>query len=199
MFNINEFKSQGLPFAGARPTHFFVQIFPPFSSENTKRIQFACQSASLPAFIQEYVEVPYFGRRVKYPGDRVFQDWQVDIVNDADFAIRAIMERWHNELNALISNKMSEDLWPTRGKTTAEVTQLNGIGDPIRAYRFVGLFPTQISQIDLSYAATNQIESFVVNFAYDYYEPLVQSTTSDTYNPITPDDGNFNSIPIVAG
>ena len=49
------------------------------------------------------------------------------------------------------------------------VNQLDRAGKPIKAYTLVGCFPTDISPIDLSYEATDQIEEFSVTLAYSYF------------------------------
>jgi hypothetical protein len=44
-------------------------------------------------------------------------------------------------------------------------------GKPIKAYKLIGCFPTDISPIELSYEATDQIEEFTVTLAYSYFIP----------------------------
>lgn len=191
-FNINEFKQRGLLYGGARPSQFKViltgDIFGA-DGEALSDFQFLASATSLPSFITESVQVPYFGRTVKYSGDRVFQDWQVEVLNDADFGVRNLFERWSNGINTLISNRMDEDLWPTNYKQSAEVIQFAQDGRELRRYKFSGLFPTQIDAIGLSWAAANQIESFNVNFTYDYFELIDAGPFNSGYNGILPGDG----------
>lgn len=182
-FNINNFKSKGLIYGGARPSQFRVKLFPPFASANSDRIQFVIRAASLPASVIEPVEVPYFGRRIKFAGDRVYQDWQVQVMNDEDFPVRAILERWSNDINAAISNRMNPDLFPRGYKQTAEVEQFGKTGEIMRAYRFNGLFPTMIEPIALDWGQGNDVEMFGTTFSYDEWEPIMQGTT-DAYNGI---------------
>lgn len=166
-----------------------MSIFLPFASTEESRIKLLVQAASLPGSIIESIDVPYFGRKIKVHGDRVFQDWAVTVMNDQDFAIRAIMEKWHNEINTIVSNKLSTDLAPLNYKATAEVTQYSPTGAVIRAYKFNGIFPTQIEAIPLDWNQTNSIEQFGVQFAVDYWEPIDQSASSDQYSIVVSDDG----------
>ena len=39
----------------------------------------------------------------------------------------------------------------------------------IRAYKFINLFPTEVSAIELSWDKTDELETFDVTFAYDYW------------------------------
>ena len=50
------------------------------------------------------------------------------------------------------------------------VEQLNKAGDSVKRYDLRGLFPTNISQIELSFDAENQIEEFQVEFQVQYWE-----------------------------
>lgn len=190
-FNINEFKSNGLILGGARPSQFQVDLTLPFSSEEARRVQFFIQAAQIPNSSIDPINVFYFGRPIKFAGERTFMDWQVSVINDEDFPVRAILEKWQNDINTLISNKMSPDAHATNYKTNATVKQFDKKGEIVRSYIFQGLFPTQVDPIALSWAAGNEIEMFNVTFTYDYWEPEVQLST-DTYSPLTADDGNIN-------
>src|SRR6266576_5422693 len=132
-FDINQFKKFGIPQGGARPALFEVLMTPPGIAGDTKLISFKCMAASLPAFTTGVIEVPYFGRKVKVAGDRVFQDWQVNIINDEDFSVRAMMEKWSNEINTLISNvRLSNNGDIEEYKSTdALVTQYSKFGQNV--------------------------------------------------------------------
>jgi hypothetical protein len=194
-FNIEQFRADGLERGGARPTKFKVDLFLPngMGSTQLNRFSLMIQAASLPGFYVDPVQVPYFGRIVNFAGDRIFQPWQVLVQNDEDFPVRAVLEKWQNSINALISNRMSQEMAQGNNyKASAEVTQLGQAGDTLRAYRFVGLWPSQIDQIQLDWGQMNQYEMFGVTFSYDYYEPIDQSSSVDTYNPVFSDDGQYS-------
>jgi hypothetical protein len=194
-FNINSFRANGLRLGGARPTQFEVNLFPPFASEATKQVRMLVNAASLPSFLVQPAVAPYFGAQIKYAGERVYDNWQCEVLNDEDFAIRALLEKWSNETNALISNRMNPELWPTGYKGTAEVTQFGKDGRALRIYRFVGLWPMQLGSINLAWDAVAQIERFDCTFCLDYYEPIDQNSSPDAYNPVLPDDGQVSGNP----
>lgn len=189
-FNINNFKAKGLQYGGARPTQFEVFIFPPFTSGATSKIQFTCRATQIPPAPLDSIPVPYFGRKAKFAGDRDFPDWNVTILNDDDFSVRTLMESWSNRMNYFVSNTMDEAMYPTNYKTTAQVIQYNKIGNPIRGYQFVGVFPTNVDAIPLDWDQTNTIEQFDVTFAYDYWIPDSSILTSaDDFTGVSPSDG----------
>jgi len=101
-FNVNEFRSQMVG-DGARPNLFEVTLpFPAFSlPENAQtKVSFMCKTAQLPGSIVNSVPVNYFGRELKFAGNRTFPDWTITIINDEDFVVRNAFERWMNGINS---------------------------------------------------------------------------------------------------
>ena len=164
-FSINEFKSQ-LVGGGARGALFQVQITNPILGAADFKVPFMVKAATLPESTTGQIQVPYFGRMVKYAGDRVFQPWNVTIINDEDFAVRNAMEAWSNSINTHITNFRTA---PANYKAQAQVTQYGKDGSVLREYTFEGLFPTQISTIELGWASQDTIEEFQVSFEYDLW------------------------------
>lgn len=165
-FNVNTIRSQ-LQVGGdlARQNLFEVTLNNPADSSGDARLRFVAQSAQLPSSDLGIIEVPYFGRRIKLAGDRVFAPWQITIINDEDFRIRNAMEQWSNQINALERNV--RDL--ANYKTDGNVTQFAKNGDAIREYKFTGIFPTEVSAIELDWGATDTYETFTVTFQYDWW------------------------------
>lgn len=189
-FNINRFRAEGLVGGGARPTNFAVTLaFPGVvdAPGASAKMQMLCRSSKLPESMIADIPIPYFGRTIKIAGNRTFDDWDVTIMNDEDFMLRNLFEKWHNSINTLISNRLDPAAAGINAiggsyKTTALVTQFgkSGPGDidgegAIKTYKFEGVFPTMVSDIPLDYDAVNQIEQFQVRFAYDWYEPYTKA------------------------
>ena len=193
-FNINNFRSHGLIYGGTRPSQFEINVFPnaALNMATKDRIKFFVQAASMPGWIVGQAPVPYFGAVIKYSGERQYMDWQCNILNDEDFAVRAMLEKWSNHMNTLISNRLDPEIWPTSYKSTAEVTQFSKDGRPIRSYLFSGIFPISIDPIDLNWGDTNRIETFNVTFSVDYFEPTNQETSPDKYNALLGDEASIS-------
>ncbi len=51
-----------------------------------------------------------------------------------------------------------------------KVNQLDRSGAVLRAYKFYGVFPTNVSQIDLSMDTTDSIQEFTVELQVLYWE-----------------------------
>ena len=172
-FNINNFKNDGLKFGGARASLFEVTITRPptvisTTTQFVPQIKFLCQAASIPASTVASFEVPYFGRKIKLAGDRTFADWNITIMNDEDFGIRDFFEEWSQNLN---SNEKNKKLVTNNNYKVADaaVIQYSKTGSAIAAYNFTGIFPTEISAMELNWDTTNSVQTFNVTLAYDYY------------------------------
>ena len=103
-FNINDIRAK-LSLGGARPNLFKVRLtLPAGIAGDVSDSEFLIQASSLPASTISAIEIPYFGRRVKIAGDREFENWNVNVMNDENFKIRHAMEQWHNRINSLAGN-----------------------------------------------------------------------------------------------
>ena len=168
VLGVDDFKAK-LKGGGARPNLFSVTVnFPGYAAGNVELTSFMCKGAQLPASTVEQLAVPFRGRELKVAGDRTFEPWTVQIINDTDFAVRDAMERWMDGINGHTTNSGLEN--PTEYQADLYVDQLDRNGDSLKRYHFRGCFPTNLSSIDLSYEATNAVEEFSVEFAIQYWE-----------------------------
>lgn len=175
-FNVNEIKAQ-LEFGGARPSLFQVQINNPVEGAGDLKTPFMVKASTIPESILGFIEVPYFGRKVRVAGDRTFAPWNITVINDEDFIIRNAMEAWQNGINALQQNvRTVGSSAPSAYKADALVTQFSKTGDLLRQYRFNGIFPTTVAPIPLSWEAVDTIQEFDVEFQYDYWEVVAGTT-----------------------
>jgi len=184
-FNISTFKQQGLTFGGARPSQFEVYLsIPAFVAADTgsdTKFRFTARAAQLPAATVGSIDVGYFGRMIKLAGDRTFTDWTVTVMNDEDFLVRAMFEKWSNALNKLEANQRKAYNTENDYKATLNVIQYSKDGNVIRAYDIIGAFPTTVDAIDLNWETQNQVETFGVTFSYDYWLPSSGSELNNAY------------------
>ena len=184
--SIQDFKST-LIGGGARPNLFQVNLtdFPGASEEEYDAGDFSvlCKAAQLPASNIASIDVPFRGRTFKVAGDRTFDTWTVTVINDVDFNIRSAMERWMQSIGQYADG--SGFMNPADYQRDAVVQQFKRLqsntGDNIatgaglevaKQYKFYGLFPTNISAIDLSYDNSDTIEEFTVEFQVQYWTPF---------------------------
>ena len=170
-FNINEFKSQ-LTGGGARNNLFQVQILNPVDSTADFKVPFMAKASTLPASTIASIDtIKYFGRTIKYAGERTFAQWSVTIINDEDFLVRNAMEAW---MNGIASHDTNLQSLPQDYKSNALITQYSKSGDPLRTYKFEGLFPTDVTAQTMDWD-TDGIQTFDVTFSYDLW--MVEGNT----------------------
>ena len=172
-FNINEFRSQ-MQGDGARPNLFEVSMpFPAFALPGNaqQKVTFMCKTAQLPGSTVNTVPVQYFGRELKFAGNRTFQDWTISVINDEDFVVRNAFERWMNGLNSHSLNVRNPAAATPLGYTVdAGVTQYGKGGNTLKKYKFIGVFPTDLSPIDVDWGSNDTIEEFTVTLSYQWWE-----------------------------
>ena len=175
-FNVEGFKG-ALRGNGARNSLFVVQLNTPagVGGGAIPDSQFLVKAAQIPASTLGTIEVPYFGRQIKVPGNRTFAEWTPTIINDEGFLIRDYMENWSARINAHVGNTNTLGTIQTTFKADATVHQFGQTGNLLKSYKFVGMFPSEVSTIDLAWE-TEGIEEFTVTFQYDYWEAASVST-----------------------
>ena len=185
---IADFKSK-LIGGGARPNLFEVELTTlPASVQgwDADTFKFMCKAANMPAQNIASIDVPFRGRTFKVAGDRTIDPWTITVINDEDFRLRRAFEEWSEQIAKLENNLGATD--PGAYMVNAKVYQLGrgsvasskdnaGSSNAVLAeYQFVDIFPTNVSQIDLSYDSTDTIEEFTVEFqvqSFNILEPKV--------------------------
>jgi hypothetical protein len=175
-FNVAEFRSNMVG-DGARPNLFQVTLtFPTFVANGSaagQKTTFMAKTAQLPGSTVNSFPVYYFGRELKFAGNRSFADWSLQIINDEDFVVRNAMESWLNSINSHTTNvRNGAAVSPSSYSVDAEVTQYGKAGEALKTYKFVGLFPVDLAPIDLDWGSNDSIEEYGVTFAYQWWEAV---------------------------
>lgn len=174
-FEIEQFRETLL--AGARPNLFEVEI-----AGAEQDSSFLVTAASLPGRTIGTASAFYRGRELKLAGDMIFAPWTTTIINDSSMKMRAYIEDWMNnfiedlEVKTASSNESGE---PSGYFGDVTVRQLDKAGLPIREYKLIGCWPSDISEVGLSFDANDQISSFTVTWQYQRFEVQSFSSGSD--------------------
>lgn len=151
---------------GSRPNLYSVTMNCPVGP--LPQLQFLCKSATLPSSILGEVAVPYLGRIAKYPGDRQFEDWTIDILNDQNMSLRNVMEYW-NELFNTYSGNTTPIPNPRAGFGSATVAQLSRNYQVVKYYQFFDIWPENVAAVQLGYDQNDQVSDFQCTFKYSYF------------------------------
>lgn len=173
-FRVQEFRAQ-MNNDGARPNLFKCDLtFPTLTQGQAaqNKFTFMARAAQLPGSTVNQIPQFYFGRELKFAGNRSFPEWTVTIINDEDFKIRDAFERWMSGMNSHVGNLRNPAFIKGDGGYQQDgfVTQFSKDGSPIKKYKFVGLFPIDVSPIELDWGSNDTIEEYAVTFAYQWWE-----------------------------
>lgn len=182
-FRVQDFRSQ-MVFDGARPNLFQCELtFPTIINVGAaaqSKFTFMARAAQMPGSTVNQISQFYFGRELKFSGNRQFPEWTVTIINDEDFIIRDAFEQWMNALNSHVGNTRNpafqnasayqQDAYVTQFAKTGSRTGSAEEGKGIKRYKFVGLFPIDVSPIELDWGANDAIEEYAVTFSYQWWE-----------------------------
>jgi hypothetical protein len=81
--------------------------------------------------------------------------------------VRNALEAWSNAIKTHETNLGT--VKPADYKVDFEVIQYGKDSTIIKTYKFVGSYPTDISEIGLDWGNNNSIEEFNVTFSVDYW------------------------------
>ena len=197
MSSISDFKSK-VATDFARPNLFSCELNFPSTFTDQAALKelgtFTVKAANLPATQLGTVEVPYRGRVLKIAGDRTFEPWTITIMNDKNFRLRDAFEKWTESIQAYAQNVTTAgvniqnyyaDMFVSQldrntseagaaasgGKAKGASAGAKGIPHQVlREYRFVDVFPTNISAIDLDFGSNDAIEEFTVEMQVQYWQ-----------------------------
>jgi hypothetical protein len=173
-FDVTSFRTN-LTGDGARANLFDISLpFPSYVSLGGQAGQlatFQAKAAQLPGTAIGMAPLYYFGREVKLAGNRQYQDWTIQIINDENFTIRSAFEQWINGLNDPILNVRNDAASVIDGGygVDATVTQYGKDGSQIQQYQFIGIWPMDISPIEVDWGQNDAIEEFSVTLAVQYF------------------------------
>ena len=159
---------------GARSSLFKVTV--PLKGENIdgddadNTFEFMCKGVQLPSQNLGVVIVNYFGRPVKLPGDRTYEELTMTIINDEGHSVRNRLENWMHTINDVQQNKRATDTDRSDYVSDLEIQTFNKEGEESGSpWKFVNCFPITVDQVDLAWDANDQIMEFTTTWVYDYW------------------------------
>jgi hypothetical protein len=144
----------------------------------TELSSFLVKAANLPASTIGVIEVPFRGRTLKIAGDRTFEPWTVTVLNDEGFRLRRKFEAWSKAIQSLPVN-LSDASSIASYQSRAIVRQQNRQGLHTAAYTFEGIWPSNISAIDLAWDSNDTPEEYTVEFQVQYWQHANDTNTAN--------------------
>ncbi len=176
-YNVNELRS-GFTGSGARPNLFEIQFtFPPSAPDGnaSRLVTQVTFAASAPESNLGLIQLSYYGRKLKYPGDRTYSAWETKFYNDENHTIKNALEKWSQSLNSAEGNlRSAAAATPFGYQVDITVRELSKIGGPaLKEYKLVGAYPESVQAVNLNWGDNNTIQEITVVWQYQWW-------TSDT-------------------
>ncbi len=155
---------------GARSNRYkIILTFPasiPRGLDAATKIGFTAKAAAIPSSSLGVIDVPYMGRQVKIPGDKVWADWNVTVLLDQDYQGRSVFEAWHNQILGFDSNVASAGMQdPSNAFARAKVQMLDRMDRVVRTYDLEGIWPSEVGEVTVGYDQNDQIMEQQITFA----------------------------------
>ena len=136
--------------------------------------RFFVRATTIPAATLGTVTVGYQGRKLKYAGDRTYEDLTITVLNDEGFRLRRAFEAWSNQIAGLgaqlNSSLLGQPLLSGGISTDLTLRQYARAGFVAREYTIKGAWPTSIGTISLDWDTNDTVETYDVTFAYQWFE-----------------------------
>ena len=195
-FSVSDFKTKGIRKGGARSALFAVELhYPTTISNSSLKSNFLIKGASIPASSVGAYDVFFQGKAIKVAGDRTFDTWETTIINDEDFALRKVLEKWIDlisdpKLNTRDTTfaKANKKEGENAGyKKDIKVIQYNKNGTEGPHYHFRNAFPTALSAIALDWASAD-IQEYTCTWTYDSWDQERSHGTNTSTTVATNDE-----------
>ena len=137
--------------------------------------RFLIRSVNLPPSQINPIRVPYRGRILKWPGDRVYFPWTFRVLDDQPDSAAADsfwhgFHEWSNAINNHASN-VSSDNWDdfVADWTVRQVGYGTEAGESLKEVILRDCWPTSVGPITMDSNAIDTLVEFTVTVEYSYY------------------------------
>ena len=160
-------------FTGGNRTHRYdVEMnFPTGvgADSETDLNKFFIRAASLPPSQITPIRVPYRGRILKWPGDRIYFPWTFRVLDQNTSKNKSLwnsFNKWSNVINDHESNVSSQE-W-NKFTTDWEIHQVDTSGEIIKSVKLIGCWPTIVGPISMDSNSIDTLVEFTVTVEYQY-------------------------------
>jgi hypothetical protein len=155
---------------GTRANRFkVIPQWPSDVSVSNKDSSFKIVSASLPATTINNISVPYRGRQISFPGDRMYSTWTVGVYDDnnTDNLWRGF-QKWAELMDGHYTHTVYKNNYSySELQTTWTIKQLDLNGDTLKTIILYKCWPSVVGEINLNMAEVG-IVGFSTTLTFDY-------------------------------
>lgn len=158
---------------GFRKNRFIVNGKFPGDTANDPKLNFHVLAASLPSANLGIVNFPYRGRLIPYIGDRTYEPWIFQVLDDRGSGLYKKFHDWSEKINNHSSNEHAygtdDDFSDALLVDKWEISQLDLSGTPTKTIKIQQCWPSYISPLEFNMAETG-FNSFAVKLRYNYIQ-----------------------------
>ena len=157
-------------FSGGNRTHRYnvTMDFPSGVGPDRDLNQFFVRAVSLPPSQVNPIRVPYRGRILKWPGDRVYFPWTIRILDEGGSgSLWEGFQQWSRKINDHDSN-ISNDNWSS-WTTDWKVHQEDVTGRTVKTVTLHDVWPTVVGPITLDSNSIDTLVEFTVTVEYQWF------------------------------
>ena len=130
------------------------------------------KSAQFPSSTIGLIEVPYKGRRIKMPGDRIFNEWSISVMVDKEHTLHRLFIEWSNAINShtnVESAGIATDLKQDWSILALAPDDASTATSPNQQIDLIGCWPAEVGTVEFSWENNDTIAEFTVTMQYDYW------------------------------
>jgi hypothetical protein len=163
---------------GIRPNQFSVELTSNSFADSLGQTDFTflCHSTEIPGSNIGQAQVFHRGRMIPLAGERTFDPWNVTVYADQNMAIRSLFEDWSNAMNNYTDNTGTTN--QAEYKAEGLIKLLDRNNNVIKSWKVVGIFPVNISPMQLSWQQNDVVGEFSITFAVEQFDPFDGSNDS---------------------
>ena len=126
------------------------------------------RTASIPASNLGVIELGWGGRVLPLPGDRRYDEFQMNFIGVNDHAVRNALEKWSEAINGSESNQGLVNLEDFMRDITLQLLDQND--NVTKEYTLKDAWPMTVGQGDLDQGSQDSFVEFPVTWRYVNYE-----------------------------
>ena len=136
-------------------------------SSNSRPFTIKCQTASIPGFEIEKVDVPLHGVQIQYAGRAVYSHtFEVTVMETSDASTRSMLVAWKNQIRDIVNNVGNSK---NSYGTNLQLVLYNDVPAVVRTINIYGAWISAVGDSTLD-GAQSALVSYSVTFTYDYFD-----------------------------
>jgi hypothetical protein len=134
-------------------------------SSDTRALTWKCMTTALPGFNLDRVVAPLHGMELVYAGRKTFShSFTSTFMEAADWSTRSQFYAWSELTRSWINNSGS---FASAYKVNGDLVVYNDLPQVARTIRCVGMWPAEVSDVELDGSASNLV-TLSITWSFDY-------------------------------